>query len=168
MDTSLDEVWAALDGVVDPEAFELNVRANRSIGLATAMTLRHLNEILGRDGTPAADHRFYDLLVKHLLTKRGLVSREGEPTLGVDERWVIKRGAAEVAALRTQGHRVIGDLDELLPQPVRGVHPSQVSVQRLQTANPWLVMRSSSFSTNTRSSLVIQPRPTSRSANGCD
>ena len=115
---------------LDPGAFELNVRANRSIGLATAMTLRHLNELLGRDGTPAADHKFYDLLVKHLLTKRGLVSRHGEPTLGVDERWVIKRGAAEVAALRKQGHRVIGDLDELLPQPVRGVHPSQVSVQQ--------------------------------------
>ena len=113
---------------LDPAAFELNVRANRSIGLATAMTLRHLNEILGRDGTPAADHKFYDLLVKHLLTKRGLVSRQGEPTLGVDERWVIKRGAAEVAALRKQGHRVIGDLDELLPQPVRGVHPNQVSI----------------------------------------
>ena len=100
---------------LDPAAFELNVRANRSIGLATAMTLRHLNEILGRDGTPAADHKFYDLLVKHLLTKRGMVSREGEPTLAVDQRWVMKRGAAEVATLRSQQHRVIGDLDELLP-----------------------------------------------------
>lgn len=114
---------------LDPAAFELDVRANRSIGLATAMTLRHLNEILGRDGTPAADNKFYDLLVKHLLAKRGLAFREGEPTLGVSERWVIKRGAAEVAALRQQGHRVIGDLDELLSRPVRGVHPSKVSMQ---------------------------------------
>jgi hypothetical protein len=113
---------------LDPGAFELNVRANRSIGLATAITLRHLNEILGRDGTPAADHRFYDLLVKHLLTKRGLVARAGEPTLGLDERWVMKRGAAEVSALRAQRHRVIGDLDELLPQPVPGIHPDQVSL----------------------------------------
>ncbi len=99
------------------------------------MTLRHLNEILGRDGTPAADHKFYDLLVKHLLAKRGLVFREGEPTLGVDQRWVIKRGAAEVATLRKQGHRVIGDLDELLSRPVRGVHPGKVSVhQQLDAA----------------------------------
>ncbi|PUA81985.1 hypothetical protein [Nocardioides currus] len=120
---------------LDPAAFELNVRANRSIGLATAMTLRQLNEILGRDGTPAADHPFYDLLVKHLLTKRGMVARQGEPTLGLDERWVMKRGAAEVAALRKQRHRVIGDLDELLPQKVSGVHPSQVSTeQRLDAA----------------------------------
>jgi hypothetical protein len=43
---------------------------------------------------------------------------------------VMKRGAAEVAALRTQRHRVIGDLDELLPKPVPGVHPSQVSTQQ--------------------------------------
>ncbi|HXH80455.1 hypothetical protein [Nocardioides sp.] len=120
---------------LDPAAFELNVRANRSIGLATAITLRHLNEILARDGTPAADQRFYDLLVKHLLTKRGLVAREGEPTLGLDERWVMKRGAAEVTALRAQGHRVVGDLDELLPQPVRGIHPDQVSLaQQLDAA----------------------------------
>lgn len=120
---------------LDPGAFELNVRANRSIGLATAITLRHLNEILGRDGTPAADHRFYDLLVKHLLTKRGLVAREGEPTLGLEERWVMKRGAAEVTALRAQRHRVIGELDELLPQPVRGIHPDQVSpAQQLDAA----------------------------------
>ncbi len=115
---------------LDPAAFEIDVRANRSIGLATAMTLCHLNELLGRDGTPAADHRFYDLLVKHLLTKRGMVSRPGEPTLGLDERWVLRRGSAEVATLRRQGHRVIGDLDELLPQPVRGVHPSQVSTEQ--------------------------------------
>lgn len=119
---------------LDPAAFELNVRANRSIGLATAMTLRHLNEILGRDGTPAADHKFYDLLVKHLLTKRGMVSREGEPTLAVDQRWVMKRGAAEVAALRAQKHRVIGDLDELLAKPVRGVHPSKVSIHQQHDA----------------------------------
>ncbi len=120
---------------LEPGAFELNVRANRSIGLATAITLRHLNEILGRDGTPAADHKFYDLLVKHLLTKRGLVARQGEPTLGLDERWVMKRGAAEVASLRQQRHRVIGDLDELLPQPVRGLHPDQVSLhQQLDAA----------------------------------
>lgn len=126
---------------LDPAAFELNVRANRSIGLATAITLRHLNEILSRDGTPAADHPFYDLLVKHLLTKRGLVSRQGEPTLGLDEGWVMKRGAAEVTALRRQGHRVIGDLDDLLPQPVRGVHPDQVSVsQQLDAAMEGLAL----------------------------
>ena len=120
---------------LDPAAFELDVRANRSIGLATAITLRHLNEILGREGKPATDHAFYDLLVKHLLTKRGLVAREGEPTLGLDERWVMKRGAAEVSALRAQRHRVIGDLDELLPQPVRGIHPDEVSLpQQLDAA----------------------------------
>ena len=120
---------------LDPAAFELSVRANRSIGLATAVTLRHLNELLGRDGTHATDHRFYDLLVKHLLTKRGLVARQGEPSLGLDEGWVLTRGEAEVAALRKQGHRVIGDLDELLPRPVQGVHPDQVSTaQQLDAA----------------------------------
>ncbi len=124
-----DLLWQRFAQVLelDPAAFELNVRANRSIGLATAMTLRHLNQLLAADGVLASDHKFYDLLVKHLLVKRGMVARGGEPTLGLDERWVMKRGAAEVAALRKQGHRVIGDLDELLPVAVKGVHPSQVS-----------------------------------------
>lgn len=126
-----DLLWQRFAQVLglDPGAFELDVRANRSIGLATALTLRQLNELLAADGTPAADHDFYDLLVKHLLAKRSLAAREGEPVLGVDERWVIKRGSAEVAALRKQGHRVVGDLDELLPRPVPGVQPGQVSTQ---------------------------------------
>ena len=118
---------------LDPAAFELGVRANPSIGLATAMMLRHLNELLEADqsvGAGADDVRYYDLLVKHLLTKRGLVDRQDrEPRLGLDERWVMKRGAEEVSRLRRQGHRVIGDLDELTPRPVPGVHPSAVSMQ---------------------------------------
>jgi hypothetical protein len=114
---------------LDPQAFELDVRANPSIGLATAMTLQHLNALLEADGF--TDDKHYDLLVKHLLTKRGLVARQGqEPRLGLDERWVMKRGAAEVAALRARRHRVVGDLEELLPRPVPGVHPSQVSTQQ--------------------------------------
>jgi hypothetical protein len=114
---------------LDPQAFALDVRANPSIGLATAMTLQHLNALLEADGF--TDDKYYDLLVKHLLTKRGLVARQGqEPRLGVDERWVMKRGAAEVSGLRAQRHRVVGDLDELLPRPVPGVHPSQVSTQQ--------------------------------------
>lgn len=124
-----DLLWRRFAQVLDlaPDAFELNVRANKSIGLATAMLLRDLNERLSDEQTAAADKPFYDLLVKHLLAKRGLAARQGEPTLGLDERWVAKRGAAEVAALRKGGHRVIGDLDELLPRPVQGVQPAQVS-----------------------------------------
>ena len=60
---------------LDPQAFALDVRANPSIGLATAMTLQHLNALLEADGF--ADEKYYDLLVKHLLTKRGLVARQG-------------------------------------------------------------------------------------------
>lgn len=116
---------------LDPAAFELDVRANPSIGLATAMTLRHLNALLEASEEAGPDAKYYDLLVKHLLTKRGLVARHGEePRLGVDARWVMKRGAAEVTRLRAQQHRVIGDLDELLPHPVAGVHPAQVSTQQ--------------------------------------
>lgn len=117
---------------IPADAFELDVRANPSIGLATAMTLRHLNELLD-DTTLTLETqgsmRHYDLLVKHLLTKRGLVARGArEPRLGLDEKWVMKRGAQEVDRLRRQGHRVIGDLDDLVPRPVPGVHPSQVSL----------------------------------------
>lgn len=117
---------------LDPAAFELEVRANPSIGLATALMLRHLNEMLaqGQARGGAEDLKYYDLLVKHLLTKRGLVERQArEPRLGLDERWVMKRGAEEVARLRRDDHQVIGDLDELMPRPVPGVHPSSVGAQ---------------------------------------
>jgi hypothetical protein len=123
-------LWERFAGVlgVQPGGVELDVRANPSIGLATALVLLQLNRQLQReDGTQP---RHYDLYVKHFLAKRGLVARQGdEPRLGLDAEWVRKRGEQQVKRLSSDGHRVVGDLDELLPRPVPGVHADEVSVE---------------------------------------
>ncbi len=113
---------------IDPSRCDLDVRANPSIGLATAEVLLRLNRrMVGEDGTLP---RSYDKYVKHILAKRGLVARQGEePRLGLSESWVDARGRKQVDRLRSQGHRVVGDLDELLPQPVPGVHADDVALE---------------------------------------
>jgi hypothetical protein len=123
-------LWERFAGVlgVDKEGVDLEVRANPSIGLATALVLLQLNRQLERDD--GTQPRHYDLYVKHFLAKRGLVTRQGdEPRLGLDEDWVRKRGEQQVKRLRSDGHRVVGDLDELRPRPVPGVHADEVSVE---------------------------------------
>ena len=123
-------LWERFAGVlgVPPDGVDLDVRANPSIGLATALVLLQLNRQLVRDDGTQPHH--YDLYVKHFLAKRGLVARQGdEPRLGLDADWVRKRGEQQVKRLRSDGHRVVGDLDELRPLPVPGVHADEVSVE---------------------------------------
>lgn len=122
-----DLLWRRFAEVlgVRPEAFDLDVLANPSIGLATAQVLRALNERIVIDGK--APPR-YDRLVKHLLAKRGLVARQAvESRLGLDEPWVLDRGSEQVDQLRSARYRVVGDLAELTPRPVPGVHADEVS-----------------------------------------
>ncbi len=122
-----DLLWRRFAEVlgVPADDVDLAVLANPSIGLATAQVLRALNERLVVDEKPPPR---YDRLVKHLLAKRGLVARQSvEPRLGLDEKWVMELGRDQVDKLRAAGYRVVGDLDDLLPRPVAGVHADQVS-----------------------------------------
>jgi hypothetical protein len=121
-------LWERFASIVGAQAdsVDLDVRANPSIGLATANMLLHLNRRMRKDdgSMPAG----YDHYVKHVLAKRGLVYRQGvEPRLGLDEAWVRKRGQQQIRQLRADGHRVVGDLAELEPAPVQGVHSREVS-----------------------------------------
>jgi hypothetical protein len=123
-------LWERFAGVigVPPDGVDLDVRANPSIGLATALVLLDLNRQLQRDD--GTQPRHYHLYVKHVLAKRGLVARHGdEPRLGLDAAWVRKRGEQQISRLRADGHRVVGDLDELRSRPVPGVHTDEVSVE---------------------------------------
>lgn len=123
-------LWERVAGVlgVDPAGADLEVRANPSIGLATALVLLDLNRALvGEDGKQP---RGYDQYVKHLLAKRGLVHRQGEePRLGLEAGWVVRRGEQQVARLAESGLRVVGDLDELRPRPVPGVPAESVGAE---------------------------------------
>lgn len=131
-------LWERFASVVglDPASFTMDVRANRSIGLSTAMVMRELNELLVADSdqAKAGDIRYYDLLVKHQLAKRRLPAAKNEAKLGLDASWVFKRGAAEVRRLKSQGHHVVGDLDELMPQRVPGIQPQDIAPSELHRA----------------------------------
>jgi hypothetical protein len=128
-------LWDRYAGVVgiDPDSCSLEVTSNPSLGLASTLVLRDLNEALAADPLPrAAYHR----KVKRVLAKEGMAThRREEPTLGLDEAWVYERSEQEIAALGRLGCRVVGDLAELTSYPVPGVQPADVPVeQRLEAA----------------------------------
>jgi len=120
------ERFAQVAGIA-PDSCRLDVLANPSIGAASALVMRHLNEAMA---DRPMNKRVYHNYVKHALAKRGLVDRQkAEPVLGLDAKWVRKRGAVEVERLQSQKLHVVGDLDELLPQPVPGVHTSEIGAE---------------------------------------
>lgn len=117
---------------VDPDSCNLDVPANPSLGLASTLVLRSLNEELAVD---PLSRKEYHQKVKRALAKRGLARhRNEESALGLDETWVYERAAAEISALRELGCPVVGDLEELTAHRVPGVHPDSVSVEEQLTA----------------------------------
>jgi hypothetical protein len=128
-------LWERFAGVcgLDGAAYDLTVMSNPSIGAASAMVLRDLNVALAE---LSLDKGAYHRFVKHALAKRSLVDRQAdEPVLGLDEEWVRKRGAVEVDRLRKHGLRIVGDLAELMPQPVPGLHTDDIPADlQLQAA----------------------------------
>ncbi|MBS44759.1 MAG: hypothetical protein CMH83_16665 [Nocardioides sp.] len=129
-------LWERFAGVagIDPTVGDLSVRPNASVGLATAEVLMLLNERLREgDGELPA---WYDPLVKFGVAKHGVARLErDEQRLGLDQPWVVRRGRKQVEELREAGYRVVGDLEELVPRPVRGVQPDAVSdAERLAAA----------------------------------
>ncbi|WP_148572692.1 hypothetical protein [Nocardioides caldifontis] len=131
--TLLWERFAQAVGL-DPEPFDLATRrSNPSIGAASALVLRALNERLADDPLP---RNIYSRYVKHALAKEGLARREADdPMFGIDEPWVAKFAEREVRRLRKLDLRVIGSLDDLAPRPVRGVPAGSVTTeQQLEAA----------------------------------
>ena len=100
--------------------------ANESLGLASILALRRLNELLDdADVTSRAMFR----LRKRLLAKTVLAARRGEePSLGLPvEDWVVEQTRHTVAALSESGVRLIGDWSDLDPVAVKGIAPSEVT-----------------------------------------
>jgi hypothetical protein len=109
---------------VDPSGFAPPLRRNQSIGVASALVLRALNERLENDPLPNAK---YQKFVKTRLAKNGLAGRASqEPSAGLDASWVRKRSEQAISRLRELDVAVVGDLAELRPAKVPGVDPSTV------------------------------------------
>lgn len=127
-------LWERYAGVigVDPDSCSLEVPANPSLGLASTLVLRSLNDALA---AKPLSRGAYHQKVKRVLAKQGLARhRHEEPVLGFDEPWVYERSEREIARLRRLDCPVVGDLAELTSHPVPGVQPHAVSVEQQLTA----------------------------------
>lgn len=100
-------------------------RPNESLGLASVLVVRRLNELLEEQGHPWPDGM---LVRKRLLAKKVLAARAAdEPRLALDPpAWVREQTDATVAALQDAGARCVGDWADLEPVPVPGVRPEDV------------------------------------------
>lgn len=108
-------------------------RSNESIGAASALVLRQLNELLDEAG-----HAFPAgaALRKQFLAKRVLASRKNqEPSVGLPvPPWVHEHAETMVRQLSELPVTLVGDWGELTPVHVPGVPPSQVPSEDVATA----------------------------------
>lgn len=98
---------------------------NASLGLASTLAVRQLNALLDERGLPfpAGQRLRRTRLAKEVLATR----RSDEPALGLEvSEWVLEQTAETRAVLDEVGLAVVGDVDDLSPVAVPGVHPSQV------------------------------------------
>jgi hypothetical protein len=119
-----DLLWERFAGVVgiDPAVADTaRARSNASLGLAEVELLRRLNGVMS-DELPGW---FYMRNVKDALAHGALAARPsslGRLELPPErEKWAREHADSVVAELRTSGFDIVGDLDELIPAPVKTV-----------------------------------------------
>lgn len=98
---------------------------NESLGAASALAVRRLNELLAEQGLPFPEGMAVrkGLLCKELLARR----RSSEPALGLPVAdWVREQAAGTVAGLQALGVALVGDWGDLEPVPVAGVACDEV------------------------------------------
>jgi hypothetical protein len=98
---------------------------NESVGAASTLVIRRLNEILNDLGLPfpvGTDLR------KGLLAKQVLAARKSaEPAIGLPVApWVLSHAAHMVSALGELGVALVGSWDDLTPVDVPGVDPATI------------------------------------------
>jgi len=115
-------LWVRFASVlgIDPSRVDLaEAHANPSLGLAEVEFLRRLNETLPEE----MPYWFYTRNVKRILAHDVLAVRARQARLTVPasrEAWVKDQSEILVAGLRDSKFHIVGDLGELLPQPVAG------------------------------------------------
>ncbi|MDQ4008109.1 MAG: sulfotransferase domain-containing protein, partial [Actinomycetota bacterium] len=102
---------------LDPSPYSLKVRrANESLGLVEAELLRRLNARVVGD----IRGRTYSRWVKNFIARRVLEQRPDQRRLVLpaeEHAWLRPRMEEICAYLREQGYDLVGDLDDLLPDP---------------------------------------------------
>lgn len=100
-------------------------RSNESLGAASTLVMRRLNEQTA-DLDVAAYKQRVKALAKHQLGKR----RSQEEAIGFTvPDWLRKESRRIVGQLEGSGVRIVGSLDELEPRDVPGVDPATVSAE---------------------------------------
>ncbi len=98
---------------------------NESVGAASTLVIRRLNELLNGAGLsfPAGTDLRKGLLAKQVLAAR----KSAEPAIGLPVApWVVSHAAHMVAALTELGVSLVGSWDDLTPVDVPGVDPESV------------------------------------------
>jgi hypothetical protein len=113
------ERFASVFGL-DPDQLDTSTvqRANPSLGVAESAFVRRLNE---RVNNGVLANESYRELVRELLAHRTLSTREDAVRLRLppDVRsWAVELSDTWVADLSTRGYDLLGDWDELRPEPV--------------------------------------------------
>jgi hypothetical protein len=128
-------LWERFGAVVGPELGGLTSapEPNESLGAASAMAMRRLNELLDAEDLPFPQgHQ----LRKRLLTKQVLAARKStEPAIGLDvQPWVVEEADAQRAGLVDLGVRLVGEWDDLTPVDVPGIDPETVDDRQVGEA----------------------------------
>jgi hypothetical protein len=123
---SSEQLWQRFAQVlgISPDSVDISrARSNSALGLAETEFLRRLNQALPAE----VPDWFYMWNVKEPVAHQALATRpQGDRLLppASREAWAKEEGDALVRALRSSGYDIIGDLNELLPQPVRQAYAS--------------------------------------------
>lgn len=109
-----------------PQGFAPARMDNESVGAASTLVIRRLNELLNAEGLrfPAGTDLRKGLLAKQVLAAR----KADEPAIGLAVApWVRAHAAHMVSALAEDGVSLVGSWDDLTPVDVPGVDPASVS-----------------------------------------
>ena len=131
-------LWARFASVLGIESGSTGLpqaRVNSSLGLVEAEFLRRLNEELPGE----LPDWFYTHNIRRILAHDVLRTRSPQARLALppsQQAWARQQSEVLVAGLRDSKYHVVGDLDELLPQPATGpyVPPSDLTVDDLLDA----------------------------------
>jgi len=125
--------FAGLIGV-DPHALDTSVsRPNESLGLVEIETLRRCNIHAPHD-TPRSSKNY---LTKTVLAE-GILAQRPDPQkfapTAADHAWAVQAGGEMVEAIKQLPFDVVGDVDDLLPDPEAEVAPSPDDVTDAEVA----------------------------------